>query len=272
MDFSVAATGAVATDSVAGVRCRIAEIAKRQRRDRHRHPQRRRRSPSPRGPCRRAPRRWLRRRPGRHWRLLAPRVFGRQQSFDPPDKSRRRLAVRQRRPLQLPEAVGNPAVVVTRIVNDDRHQERFVGCNQVRAVDREFPLQPEITFGTIMRVVGNDRDEQRAGLDLPPDRRIPGIAAAQFAAVEPHLDAGIAQRRADARCGGRVLGCVAQENGRLRLGHLAFPTALRTGSTGSSGRRPFCGTRTCRALAPRNPADPAGPRIAESLPPPARHR
>jgi hypothetical protein len=63
----------------------------------------------------------------------------------------------------------------------------------MRSVYRQFPLKPKIALDSGTRMQGDDRDEQGAGLDLLADGSIPGIAAAQFALVEPHVDRGGAQ-------------------------------------------------------------------------------
>ena len=58
----------------------------------------------------------------------------------------------------------------------------------------------------------DDRHEQRAGLDLLPDRGIPDVAAAQFALVKPDFDASLSQSLADAASGIGVLRCIAEED------------------------------------------------------------
>jgi hypothetical protein len=60
--------------------------------------------------------------------------------------------------------------------------------------------------------------EQRALLDLLPDLRIPLVAAAQLALVEPHLNPETAQRLGDALRRVRVLVGVAQEHRAFRRG------------------------------------------------------
>ena len=92
--------------------------------------------------------------------------------------------------MQLAKAIRNVFVVIADVVDGDRQQERPAGGHQVRAIDGEFPFKPEVTLLALMRVAGNDRNEKRTVLDLPSDGGIPGIAAAQRALVEPHLDAG----------------------------------------------------------------------------------
>src|SRR5664279_2114319 len=86
-------------------------------------------------------------------------------------------------------------------------------------VHGEFPLQPEISLLAGLRGGRDDRQKERAFSDLPADRRVPGIASAQFALVKPHLDAGSTQRLADSACSIRVLRGVAQEYGFGRVAH-----------------------------------------------------
>src|SRR4029079_1949155 len=85
--------------------------------------------------------------------------------------------------------------------------------HQVRALDRELPLQPEVALAARIRVRRDERDEQRALADLLADRRVPGVPAAELVLVEPHHEPGAAQRVADAPGALRVLRGVAQENG-----------------------------------------------------------
>ena len=73
----------------------------------------------------------------------------------------------------------------------------MVGSDQMRAIDRELPLETEVPLDTIMRRARNDRDEQSAGLDLPADRGVPSVPSPQLALVEPDLDAGRAQTLAN---------------------------------------------------------------------------
>src|ERR1700691_209623 len=89
----------------------------------------------------------------------------------------------------------------------------------MRAIDCKLPFEAEIAFGPTTGVFRYDRNEQRAGLDLLSDRVVPGVAAAQFALVEPHLDARGAQGPADALGGRCILGGVAEENGVIGFVH-----------------------------------------------------
>ena len=102
-----------------------------------------------------------------------------------------------------------------------------------------------------LRVGRDDRHEQRAVLDLPADRRIPRVAAAQRALVEPHLDAHRPQRVADASRGFGVLRCVAQED-RFRGTAHAGPIANRACTQGGQGcRGPGRGPRRLSPSSPR---------------------
>jgi len=61
-----------------------------------------------------------------------------------------------------------------------------------------------------LRVGGDERDEQRARLDLRADLRVPRVAAAQLVLIEPDLDAKAAQGGEDLvetclRCGAELL-------------------------------------------------------------------
>ncbi|HEY5307760.1 MAG TPA: hypothetical protein VIK97_04570, partial [Casimicrobiaceae bacterium] len=60
----------------------------------------------------------------------------------------------------------------------------------MRTIYGEFPLQTEIPLFAGLRVGRDDRHEQRTFLDLSANGRIPGVAPAQLALVEPHLEAG----------------------------------------------------------------------------------
>jgi hypothetical protein len=79
------------------------------------------------------------------------------------------------------------------VVNDDRQQESLVGSHEVRAVNRELPFKTEISLDPSVRILGDDGDKERTGLDLPADRRIPGIPAPQLALVEPDLNPRVSQ-------------------------------------------------------------------------------
>jgi hypothetical protein len=61
----------------------------------------------------------------------------------------------------------------------------------------------------------DDRDEKRARPDLFTDGRVPDIAAAKLALIEPHFDPGGAQGGADSLGGLGVFGRVTKKDGSL---------------------------------------------------------
>jgi len=121
--------------------------------------------------------------------------------------------------LSLAKAVGHTRRCVGRRVDHDRQQEGLVIGHVHHPMHREIPLAPEVALATCFGVGGDERNEQRAFPDLLADRGVPRVAAAKFALVEPDLDAGTAQRVADAPCGVDVLRCIAQENGLVGITH-----------------------------------------------------
>ena len=72
------------------------------------------------------------------------------------------------------------------------------------AFDGEVPLVPRIALEPLLGVLGDNRNEERAVVDLVPDRLIPGVSAPQLALIEKDLDAGRTQ-------------CLANLLGRLRI-------------------------------------------------------
>ena len=110
-------------------------------------------------------------------------------------------------------------LLVVRVVDDDRHDERLTVRHVVRAIDRKLPFTPEVALQPRLRRARDDRHEQRAIVDVPPDLPVPGIAAPQLALVEPDLDAGGPERVANVPRGLRILRGVAQEYGLRGLGH-----------------------------------------------------
>ena len=113
------------------------------------------------------------------------------------DEGREGDPVRQACPLYIPKPLRHPFVIIRCVVDGHRQQECSVRRHQMAAVDREFPLETEVAFIAGVRAAGDDREEERAGLDLLADRLVPGIPAAQLALVEPDLDAGSAERLAN---------------------------------------------------------------------------
>ncbi len=68
----------------------------------------------------------------------------------------------------------------------------------------KVPLKAEIAFMSRGRVGRNDRNEERAVVDLVPDLLIPRVPAPQLALIEKDLDAGRTQ-------------CLANLLGSLRI-------------------------------------------------------
>jgi hypothetical protein len=79
----------------------------------------------------------------------------------------------------------------------------------VGALIRKIPLKPEIALATRGRVRRNNRNKERAVVDLAPDLLIPRVPAPQLALIEKNLDAGRTQRLANLLSGLRVLRGVA---------------------------------------------------------------
>ena len=133
------------------------------------------------------------------------------------DERRRRVAARQARPLQFAESVRDAFVRLRRAVDDDREQEGLVRRDQVGAIDRQLPLEPEVAFDAIMGIRGDDREEQGAGFDVLANRGVPGVPTAQLALIESHLDVRGTQRSADLLCGSGIFGRIAEKDGSLAL-------------------------------------------------------
>ena len=95
--------------------------------------------------------------------------------------------------MHFPELVRDMLLLLTRLIDHDGQQEGLVRCDQMRAIDRELPFEPEVPLGPLMGVFRDDGNKERAGLDLLADRLIPGIPASQLALIEKHLDAGRTQ-------------------------------------------------------------------------------
>jgi hypothetical protein len=70
------------------------------------------------------------------------------------------------------------------------HDERPVAGHHVGALICKIPLQSEIAFASRRRVCGNDRNEEFAVANLPPNLLVPDVPAPQLALVEPHFDIG----------------------------------------------------------------------------------
>ena len=109
------------------------------------------------------------------------------------------------RPLNAQEGLRHFRASVRRVIDDDRNNEGLRARHEVRTLVGKVPLQPEISLGTRFGVGRDQRKEQRAILDLLADLLIPGIAAAQFATVEPDFEpaarsASQMRRAASASC------------------------------------------------------------------------
>ena len=63
---------------------------------------------------------------------------------------------------------------------------------------------PKIALEALLGVLGDERNEERAVVDLVPDLLIPRVPAPQLALIEKDLDAGRTQ-------------CLANLLGRLRI-------------------------------------------------------
>jgi hypothetical protein len=79
----------------------------------------------------------------------------------------------------------------------------------VRAIYREFPLEPKVALEPFLCMVGDHRYKKGAVLYLAPDPLVPDVSAPKLALIKPDLDAGSAEGRSDARSGDGVLRRVA---------------------------------------------------------------
>jgi hypothetical protein len=80
--------------------------------------------------------------------------------------------------------------LIARTVNNDRHKKRAFDCHEMGAIDGKLPFEPKIALKPLLRILGNNRNEQGAVADLLPDLPVPSISAAQLALVEPDFDSG----------------------------------------------------------------------------------
>ena len=120
------------------------------------------------------------------------------------DKCGLRLPAGKTCPLQFPEFFRDGAIAVGGTVYDDWDEERFVVSHVAGAFNRESPFTTEVSLEPLVRMLGDDRNEQRTVVDLLADGSVPGIAASQLDLVEPNLDA----RRSE---------CLADTLGRLHI-------------------------------------------------------
>jgi hypothetical protein len=104
-----------------------------------------------------------------------------------------------------------------RAVDGDGDQEGLFLRHVAGAIHREAPLPAEISLIVPLGIRGDQRDEQTAVVNAVFDLAFPDVAAPQLGPVEPHLDAGGAQRRCDALGGGSVFRGIAQKYGCLGL-------------------------------------------------------
>src|SRR5688572_1142518 len=146
-------------------------------------------------------------------------LFGADQLGDPCGERLFGSLVADPAPLPLSKAIRDTRDRLRRFVDHYGHHERLIVGHVERALYSQVPLATEISFAARVRVSRDDRNEQRAVLDLLADRCIPGISPAQLTLVEPNLDSGCTQRSTEARCGIRVLRGVAQEDCLGGLAH-----------------------------------------------------
>ena len=183
-----------------------------------------------------------------------------QQLPDPLAKRWRRLPVRQPGPMRAEEFLGNTRIGLAGVVNHHGQQESRVIRHVVQPPRGEMPFTAEVTLGPRVGVGRDQRYKQCAIVDLFLYLRIPRVAPAQFAAVEPHFDAGSSQNLADARRCLCILGGVGNEDctGRARLfshelaltptvrGILAGPGRTEGNGDGGQGRNRTSDTRIFR--------------------------
>jgi hypothetical protein len=105
--------------------------------------------------------------------------------------------------------VRNNRLAIAGAVDDNRHEEGFLLGHVVGALDGELPFPSEIALKPLLRMLGDDRNEQRAVVDLAPNLLVPEVPASQLALIEKDLDAGGTQRLANLLSGFRVLRGVA---------------------------------------------------------------
>ena len=171
-----------------------------------------------------------------HCRLLGRTEEGR----DPLAECGRRLARRQARPLHPVERVGQVGNPFPSFIDTHRDDKGLVAGNHLGALVGDRPLEPKVPFRTRCGVSRDDGDKEGAVAYLVADLLVPGVAAAQFTLVEPHLDARGAQRLANAPRCRRILRRVTEEYGVSRLlRHGADSLAMvRNGGEGTAAVRP----------------------------------
>jgi hypothetical protein len=95
--------------------------------------------------------------------------------------------VRQSRPLNLAESIRYPGRRIRRAVDHNREQEGDVLRHVGGTIHGQFPFPTEVPFPTSVRVSGNDRNEERAIVNLLSNLMVPSIATAQLALIKPNL-------------------------------------------------------------------------------------
>jgi hypothetical protein len=136
-----------------------------------------------------------------------------QQLLDACDELGRHVSTRKPRPLHFAELVRNVLFVVTRLIDDDRDKKRLVGRYEVRTIDCQLPLEPEVTFGPLMGMLRDEGKEQRASLNLLADGLVPGVPTPQLGPIEPDLDPGSSERIANTPGSLPISGSVGKEHG-----------------------------------------------------------
>jgi hypothetical protein len=95
------------------------------------------------------------------------------------------------------ERIRHKGFPVAGAVNNDRYQEGLLVGHVMGAFDGEVPLVPKIALEAFLGVPGDQRNKERALVDLVPDLPIPRVSAPQLALIEKDLDAGRTQGLAD---------------------------------------------------------------------------
>ena len=121
------------------------------------------------------------------------RVLGSDKPPNPLDKGGRSLPAGQARPLHRAKKVGNYRLLIAGAVDHNRHEEGLLLGQVMGALDGELPFASKIALEPFLRVLRDDRNEQRAFTDLAADLLVPQVSAAQLALIEPDLDTGGAQ-------------------------------------------------------------------------------
>ena len=151
------------------------------------------------------------------------------------------------RPLHAVKLGGHGGGGARGVVHHDGHQIRRTLHQEVRLLNGQLPLEPEIALAAPLHVPGNDRDEKRAGINLLSDLLVPGIAAPELILVKPNLDAVAAQRLGDATGGRGILTRVAE---KYRATFRRWRTSRHV-SVGAAGWRSYHSSDEHKSVAPR---------------------